>query len=107
MLTYRAAGIVDNLKYYFSEHIVNSLTYASSLIENIVRMAHHVAVIHLETERNIYEICKNHEELVQKILTNIDPIVYQTVIRSFSRLNFVEVNSFVLYLNTFTIRFNV
>ncbi|KAF7403454.1 hypothetical protein HZH68_006248 [Vespula germanica] len=85
-----AAGIIDNLKHYFSEHIVNSLTYASSLIENIVRMTHHVAVIHLETERNIYEICKNHQELVQKILTNIDPTVYQTVIRSFSRLNFVE-----------------
>ncbi|XP_035722982.1 uncharacterized protein LOC118441973 isoform X2 [Vespa mandarinia] len=85
-----AAEIIDNLKYYFSEHIVNSLTYASSLIENIVRMTHHVAVIHSETERNIYEICKNHEELVQKILTNIDPIIYRTIIRSFSRLNFVE-----------------
>lgn len=70
-------------------------------------MTHHVAVIHLETERNIYEICKNHQELVQNILTNIDPTVYQTVIRSFSRLNFVEVNSFVFYLNIFTIKFNM
>ncbi|XP_015191826.1 PREDICTED: uncharacterized protein LOC107074670 isoform X2 [Polistes dominula] len=83
-------NVIDSLKYFFSENIVNTLTYASSLIENIVRMTHHVAVIHLETVKNIYDICQNHQELVEKILTNIDPMVYQNMLQSFSRLDFLE-----------------
>ncbi|XP_014612694.1 PREDICTED: uncharacterized protein LOC106791527 isoform X1 [Polistes canadensis] len=84
------AAVIDNLKYFLSENIVNTLTYASSLIENIVRMTHHVAVIHLETVKNIYDICKNYQELVGKILTNVDPVVYQNMLQSLSRLDFLE-----------------
>ncbi|KAI4485555.1 hypothetical protein M0802_012731 [Mischocyttarus mexicanus] len=84
------AGVIDNLKYFFSENIVNTLTYLSSLIENIVRITHHVAAIHLDTTNNIYDICKDHQELVEKILNNINPMVYQNMLQSFSRLDFLE-----------------
>ncbi|KAK2584735.1 hypothetical protein KPH14_007066 [Odynerus spinipes] len=85
-----AAEVLDHLEHYFSENIVNTLTYINSIMENIVRVTYHVTLLYMETERNIYDICKNHQELIEKILTSIDPIVYRTIIRSFSRLDFLE-----------------
>ncbi|XP_024889665.1 ATP-binding cassette sub-family A member 13 isoform X1 [Temnothorax curvispinosus] len=85
-----AAEVFDGLRSFFSDNIVNSVTYIVSLMDNIVQMIHHVAIIHEETLRRLYEISKRHQNLVQKILTNFQPTVYKTVIRSFSRLDFVE-----------------
>ncbi|KAG5315958.1 ABCAD protein, partial [Acromyrmex insinuator] len=85
-----AAEIFDGLKNFFSENIVNSVTYMISLMDNIVQMTHHVAILHEDTLRRLYEISKRHENLVQKILTNLQPIVYRTIIRSLSRLDLVE-----------------
>ncbi|XP_018348552.1 PREDICTED: uncharacterized protein LOC108752306 [Trachymyrmex septentrionalis] len=86
----QAAEVFDGLKNFFSENLVNSVTYMISLMDNIVQMTHHVAILHEDTLRRLYEISKRHENLVQKILTNLQPTVYRTIIRSLSRLDFVE-----------------
>ncbi|XP_067204074.1 uncharacterized protein ldd isoform X2 [Linepithema humile] len=85
-----AAKVFDGLRDVFSEKIVNSMTYIVSLINNIVQMTHHVAILYNDTLRRLNEISKRHQHLVQKILTNLHPKVYKTIIRSFSRLDFVE-----------------
>ena len=54
-------------------------------------MTHHVAILHEDTLKRLYEISNRHENLVQKILTNLQPTVYRTIIRSLSRLDLVEV----------------
>lgn len=73
------------------------MTYIVSLIDNIVQMTHHVAILHNDTLRRLYEISKKHQHLVQKMLTNLHPEVYKTIIRSFSRLDFVEVR-FIIHI---------
>ncbi|XP_028048892.2 uncharacterized protein LOC105837746 isoform X2 [Monomorium pharaonis] len=85
-----AAEVFDGLRGFFSENIVNSATYLISLTDNIVQMTHHVAIVHEETLQRLYDITKRHQILVQKIVTNLQPAVYRTMIRSFSRLDFVE-----------------
>jgi len=67
------------------------MSYIVSLIDNIVQMTHHVAILHNDTLKRLYEISIKHQHLIQKILTNLHPKVYKTIIRSFSRLDFVEV----------------
>ncbi|KAL0111880.1 hypothetical protein PUN28_013230 [Cardiocondyla obscurior] len=85
-----AAEVFDGLKNMFSERIINSLTYLVSVTDNIVQMTHHIAIIHEEGLRKLYDISKKHQSLVQKIMTNLKPAVYKTIIHSFSRLDFVE-----------------
>ncbi|XP_032690190.1 uncharacterized protein LOC116853290 isoform X2 [Odontomachus brunneus] len=85
-----AAEVLDGLKNYFHENIVNSMSYLVSLMDNIVQMTHHVAVLHRDTLRKLYEVSKKHQDLVQKILTNVDPDVYRAIIHSFSRLDLLE-----------------
>ncbi|XP_029170086.1 LOW QUALITY PROTEIN: uncharacterized protein LOC114939826 [Nylanderia fulva] len=85
-----AANTFDGLKNFFSENIVNSVTYLVSLIDNIVQMSHHVAILHEDILRRLYEISKKHQNLVQKMLINLQPVVYKRIIHSFSRLDFVE-----------------
>ncbi|XP_072756384.1 uncharacterized protein Ldd isoform X2 [Anoplolepis gracilipes] len=85
-----AANIFDGLRNFFSENIVNSVTYFVSLIDNIVQMSHHVAILHEDTLRRLYEISKKHQNLVQKMLISLQPTVYKRIIRSFSRLDLVE-----------------
>lgn len=60
-------------------------------MDNIVQMIHHVIILHEETLGRLYEICKKHQNLVQKMLTNLQPTVYRTILQSFSRLDFLEV----------------
>lgn len=88
---FRAAEVFDGLRNFFHKSMVNSITYIVSMVDNIVQMAHHVAVLHEDTLRKLYEVSRKHQDLVQKILTNLDPTVYRTIIRSFSRLDFLEV----------------
>ncbi|XP_011868082.1 PREDICTED: uncharacterized protein LOC105562133 isoform X2 [Vollenhovia emeryi] len=85
-----AANVFDGLRSFFSDNIVNAVTYIISLMDNIVQMTHHVTVTHEETLRRLYEISIKHQNFVQKILTNLQPTVYRTIVRSFSRLDFVE-----------------
>lgn len=71
-----------------------------SLIDNIVQMSHHVAILHEDTLRRLYEISKKHQNLVQKMLINLQPAVYKRIIHSFSRLDLVEVcNIYLLYVS--------
>lgn len=84
------ANIFDGLKNFFSEKIVNSVTYLVSLTDNIVQMSHHVAILYEDTLRRLYEISKKHQNLIQKMLINLQPAVYKRIIHSFSRLDFVE-----------------
>lgn len=90
-LIFRAANVFDGLRNFFSENIVNSVTYFVSLIDNIVQMSHHVAILHEDTLGRLYEISKKHQNLVQKMLINLQPTVYKRIIHSFSRLDLVEV----------------
>ncbi|XP_020291877.1 uncharacterized protein LOC109858741 isoform X2 [Pseudomyrmex gracilis] len=85
-----AANVFDGLKHFFSENLVNSMTYIVSLIDNIVQMTHHVTILHEDTLTRLYEISKHHQSLVQKMLIHLPPNVYTTIIRSLSRLDFVE-----------------
>ncbi|XP_019697173.1 ATP-binding cassette sub-family A member 13 isoform X1 [Harpegnathos saltator] len=85
-----AAEVFDGLRNFFHENIVNSMTYIVSLMDNIVQMTHHVAVLHEDTLRRLYEVSRKHQDLVQQILTNLDSNVYRTIIRSFSRLDLLE-----------------
>lgn len=70
---------------------MNSVTYLVSLTDNIVQMSHHVAILYEDTLRRLYEISKKHQNLIQKMLINLQPAVYKRIIHSFSRLDFVEV----------------
>lgn len=88
---FRVAEVFDGLKHFFHENIVNSMTYVVSMIDNIVQMTHHVAVLHEDILRRLYEVSRKHQDLVQSILTTLDPNVYRVIIRSFSRLDFLEV----------------
>jgi hypothetical protein len=54
-------------------------------------MSHHVTILHEDSMRRLYEISKKHQDLVQRILTTLQPTVFRTFIRSFSRLDLVEV----------------
>ncbi|XP_050450054.1 uncharacterized protein LOC126850786 isoform X1 [Cataglyphis hispanica] len=85
-----AANVFDGLRNFFSENLVNSVTYFVSLIDNIVQMSHHVAILYEDILRRLYEISKKHQNLVQKMLINLQPVVYQRIIHSFSRLDLVE-----------------
>ncbi|XP_066598930.1 uncharacterized protein ldd isoform X2 [Prorops nasuta] len=85
-----AAEIMDSLKSFFSENVVNSITYVVSLINNIVKITHHVAVVHENTLSNIFQVTKRHEALVKKMLINFTPVTYRAVIQSFSKLDFLE-----------------
>ncbi|KAL6258986.1 hypothetical protein P5V15_008908 [Pogonomyrmex californicus] len=85
-----AAEVFDGLRSFFSTNLVNSATYLVSLADNIVQMTHHVAVLHEEILKRFYEIFIKHHNLIQTILTNLQPTIYKTIIRSFSRLDFVE-----------------
>ncbi|RLU15876.1 hypothetical protein DMN91_011632 [Ooceraea biroi] len=85
-----AANVFDGLKNFFSDNLVNSITYIVSLIDNIVQMTHHVVILHEDSMERLYEICKKHQDLVQKMLTNLQPTVYRRIIQSFSRLDFIE-----------------
>lgn len=98
-LIFRAANVFDGLRNFFSENIVNSVTYFVSLTDNIVQMSHHVAVLHEDTLRRLYEISKKHQNLVQKMLINLQPTVYKKIIHSFSRLDLVEVCKYLLYVS--------
>ncbi|XP_011684588.1 PREDICTED: uncharacterized protein LOC105447955 isoform X2 [Wasmannia auropunctata] len=84
------AKVFDGLRDFFSTNIVNSITYVVSLMDNIVQMTHHVAILHEETLERLYDISKRHHNLIQKILTNLQPTAYRTIVRSFSQLDFVE-----------------
>jgi len=61
------------------------------MIDNIVQMSHHVTILHEDSMKRLYDISKKHQDLVQRMLTNLQPTVFKTFIRSFSRLDFVEV----------------
>lgn len=61
------------------------------MTDNIVQMTYHVAILHEETLRRFYEISKKHQNLVQKILTTLQPAVYKSFVQSFSRLDLIEV----------------
>lgn len=62
------------------------------MIDNVVQMTHHVAIIHEELLIKFKNIVVNHQSFVEKIFTTIEPNVYRTIINSFSRLDFVEVS---------------
>ncbi|XP_076548743.1 lipid droplet defective isoform X1 [Osmia lignaria lignaria] len=85
-----SAEILDGLRDFLSEHILATLSYILSFTQSIVEMIHHAAIIHEDVPYRIYNISLNHKDTVQKLLTNVDPKVYRTFVRSFSRLNFVE-----------------
>ena len=73
---------------------MNMLTYFVSLTDNIVRMTHHISIIHEEIGERLYNVSMKHKDIVNKILTTINPEAMHTVIQSMSGLNFTEVNYF-------------
>nr|XP_012136751.1 PREDICTED: uncharacterized protein LOC100878441 isoform X3 [Megachile rotundata] len=82
--------ILDGLKDFLSDHVLATLSYILSFTQAIVKMIHHAAIIHEDVPYRIYNISLNHKDTVEKLLTNVDPNVYRTFMRSFSNLNFVE-----------------
>ncbi|XP_076176197.1 lipid droplet defective isoform X2 [Ptiloglossa arizonensis] len=81
---------LNEAKSLFSKVFLDGLGYTFYYIQSIVRMVHHAVVIHEDLPYRLYNISMNHKETVEKFLTDIDPNVYRTLVRSFSRLNFVE-----------------
>ncbi|XP_011308769.1 uncharacterized protein ldd isoform X2 [Fopius arisanus] len=79
-----AAEAFDSLRNLFSDKIMNMMTYLNSMMENVVRMIHHVAIIHEELQQRIYNISKTHETVVNKILTELNPQFYRNLIQTFS-----------------------
>lgn len=72
------------------------MTYIISIVNNIVQMTYHIAILYEDTLRRLYEISYKHQDLVQKVLTNLQPVTYRTIIRSFSSMEFLEVDTFYL-----------
>lgn len=89
----RSPNALNEAKSLFSKVFLDGLGYTFYYIQSIVRMVHHAVVIHEDLPYRLYNISMNHKETVEKFLTDIDPNVYRTLVRSFSRLNFVEVNN--------------
>lgn len=89
---YRSDEIFEALKNFLSENILATLSYALAFTQNLVRMVYHGAIIHEDLLHRIYNVSINHRDTVQNLLTNVDPNVYRTVVGSFSRLPFAEVN---------------
>lgn len=87
----RPAEILDGLRDFLSDNILATLSYILSFMQTIVRMLHHAAIIHEDVQYRIYDISINHKDTVQKLLTNVDPNFYRKLVKSFSRLDFVEV----------------
>ncbi|XP_043253492.1 retinal-specific phospholipid-transporting ATPase ABCA4 isoform X1 [Colletes gigas] len=81
--------ILDGLRNFFSKNILDSLSYAFAFAQSIVRMAHHAAIINDDLENRLYNVSMNHRATVEQLL-KFDPNVYRTLLRSFSRLSFVE-----------------
>ncbi|KAG7198455.1 hypothetical protein KM043_005838 [Ampulex compressa] len=84
------AEVFDGLRDFFSDNIMNGITYISSSINNIIQTAHHVAIIHEEVPTRLYKTLKKHQDLVEKLFETVDPNVYRILLRTFSRLDFVE-----------------
>ncbi|XP_033187616.2 lipid droplet defective isoform X1 [Bombus vancouverensis nearcticus] len=84
------AEILDGLRDFLSDNILATLSYILSFMQTIVRMLHHAAIIHEDVQYRIYDISINHKDTVQKLLTNVDPNFYRKLVKSFSRLDFVE-----------------
>lgn len=93
LLRFSAAEVLDGLRDVFPKSIVNVLTYIVSMTENIIRITHHVAIIHEEIGERLYNVSFKHQKVVTEILTMMNPETYRTLIRSLSRLNFTEVSS--------------
>ncbi|XP_028982053.1 uncharacterized protein LOC107039836 isoform X2 [Diachasma alloeum] len=81
-----AADVFDGLRNVFSDKIINTMTYLNSMMESVVRMVHHVAIIHEELQERMFRISKSHESLVNRILTEVNPEVYRNLIQTFSHL---------------------
>lgn len=98
--------ILDGLRDFLSENVLATLSYILSSMNSIVRMLYQVAIVHEDVQHRIYDIStKHHKDTVQKLLTNVDPNFYRTFVKSFSRLNFLEVNlSFPSLESYFAIR---
>ncbi|XP_053973403.1 uncharacterized protein LOC128873691 isoform X1 [Hylaeus volcanicus] len=82
--------IFDRIRTLFSSKVLATLSYAFAFAQSIVKMVHHAAIIHDDLPYRLYDISLNHKDTVEQLLTKIDPNVYRTLVRSFSRLNFVE-----------------
>ncbi|XP_078047717.1 lipid droplet defective isoform X2 [Augochlora pura] len=78
------------LKEFFSDHILATLSYAFGFTQTIVRTVHHAAIVHEDLEHRLHRVALNNKDVVQQLLNNVDPGAYRTVVRSFSKLDFVE-----------------
>ncbi|XP_076641439.1 lipid droplet defective [Halictus rubicundus] len=78
------------LKEFFSDKILATLSYAFAFTQSVVRTVHHTAIIHEDLENRLYHVSLKNKDVVQQLLTSVDTSVYRTVVRSFSRLDFVE-----------------
>ncbi|XP_076760468.1 lipid droplet defective [Xylocopa sonorina] len=85
-----SAEILDGLRNFLSDNVLATFSYIASFMQTIVRMVHHAAIIHEDVPYRIYDISLKHNDTVQKLLNDIDPNAYRTLVNSFSRLNFVE-----------------
>nr|XP_033323682.1 uncharacterized protein LOC117218991 isoform X1 [Megalopta genalis]XP_033323683.1 uncharacterized protein LOC117218991 isoform X1 [Megalopta genalis]XP_033323684.1 uncharacterized protein LOC117218991 isoform X1 [Megalopta genalis] len=78
------------LKDFFSDHILATLSYAFGFTQTVVRTIHHAAIVHEDLEHRLYRVSLNNKDVVEQLLNVVDPSAYRTLVRSFSRLNFVE-----------------
>ncbi|KAH0550173.1 hypothetical protein KQX54_017854 [Cotesia glomerata] len=85
-----ATEILDNLRDIFPNKVMTTLTYLVSITESIVRMVHHVAIIHEELDERIYNVSKQHENTVKEMFSEIEPDIFRTIVKSFSRLDLAE-----------------
>ncbi|XP_048511619.1 ATP-binding cassette sub-family A member 13 isoform X2 [Athalia rosae] len=89
------AEVLDGLTNFFPKKILNPISYLVSLTDIVVQTVHHVAKLHLESSRRVWNISQNYTTIVRPILA-MNSSIYRTVVESFSRLDivqdFVEVN---------------
>ncbi|XP_046491171.1 uncharacterized protein ldd isoform X1 [Neodiprion pinetum] len=89
------AEVFDSLRNFFPKKIMNNLSYLISLTDVIVQATHHVATLHFETSKRIWDIAQNHTSLVRSILMT-NPTIYRKIVESLSQLdiveNFLEIN---------------
>ncbi|XP_043289977.1 uncharacterized protein ldd isoform X2 [Venturia canescens] len=85
-----ATEVLDGLRDFFPQNIMNVLTYVVSMSENVIRIIHHVAIIHEEIAERLYNVSLNNRATVNNILTTVNPEAFRTIVQSISRLDFTE-----------------
>lgn len=89
-INFRSAEVLDSLRNFFPKKIMNTVSHVISLSDVMIKAVHHIATLHQESSRRVWNITQKYSSIVRPIL-GMSPTVYKTVVESFSHLDLIEV----------------